>query len=63
MAYTRQKLFSEKQKVKCPHLLKWLPIACNADYKLYFPSLFQLQNYCDTKEHKKCPFFKEFGAN
>lgn len=50
--------------MKCPHLIKWLTIACKAKDKLYFPSPFQLQEYCNRKEHKKCPFylkiFKEY---
>jgi hypothetical protein len=44
-------------KLKCPHLAKWVTFACKADYKLYFPSSFQTQEYCNQKEHKRCPFY------
>ncbi len=43
--------------MKCPHLTKWVTFACKAGEKLYFPSPFQLQEYCKKKSHKKCPFF------
>jgi hypothetical protein len=42
--------------MKCPHLIKWITFACKAEEKLYFPSPFQLQEYCKQKEHRKCPF-------
>jgi len=42
--------------MKCPHLIKWITFACKAKDQLYFPSSFQLQEYCNRKEHKKCPF-------
>jgi len=43
--------------MKCPHLIKWLTYACKAGEKLYFPSEFQLEEYCKKKDHRKCPFF------
>jgi hypothetical protein len=43
--------------MKCPHLIKWLTFACKAKKKLYFPSSFQLDEYCKRKLHKKCPFY------
>jgi len=46
---------SRRPKMKCPYLIKWATFACKADYKLYFPSSFQLEEYCKRKEHKKCP--------
>jgi len=42
--------------MKCPHLIQWVTFACKAKDKLYFPSPFQLQEYCKQEEHKKCPF-------
>jgi len=42
--------------MKCPHLIKWVTFVCKAKDNLYFPSSFQLQEYCNGKEHKKCPF-------
>jgi hypothetical protein len=54
--------------MKCPHLVKWFTFACNAKEKMYFPSSFQLQEYCKGKYHKKCPFYaisipkEEIGA-
>lgn len=45
--------------MKCPHLIKWLTFACKAQKKMYFPSAFQLQEYCKRKYHKKCPFYAQ----
>ena len=42
--------------MKCPHLKKWLLHSCKAKETLYFPSAFQLEEYCKRKEHRKCPF-------
>jgi hypothetical protein len=44
--------------MKCPHLTKWLTFACKASEKLYFPSDFQIEEYCRGKGHRKCPFFR-----
>jgi hypothetical protein len=43
--------------MKCPHLTKWLLFTCKGTDTLYFPSPFQLEEYCKRKEHRKCPFF------
>ena len=48
--------------VRCPHLIKWLTPACNAKANIYFPSDFQLQEYCKKKSHKKCPFLYNAAA-
>ena len=48
--------------VKCPHLIKWLTLACNAKANIYFPSAFQLQEYCKKTSHKKCPFLNHVAA-
>lgn len=42
---------------KCPHLIKWLTSICRAVDKHYTPSSFQVQEYCRTKNHLKCPFY------
>ncbi len=42
--------------MKCPYLIKWLTFACKANDKIYFPSYFQLQEYCKCEGYKKCPF-------
>jgi len=42
--------------MKCPHLIKWLTFVCKAKEEFYFPSTFQLEEYCKKREHKKCPF-------
>jgi hypothetical protein len=42
--------------MRCPHLIKLLTFACKAKEKFYFPSTFQVEEYCKRKEHKKCPF-------
>ena len=47
----------DKQTKKCPHLIKWITFTCMAKEKLYFPSPFQIHEYCNRENHKKCPFF------
>ena len=43
--------------MKCPHLIKWLTFTCKANEKPYFPSSFQLDEYCKRKLHSRCPFY------
>jgi hypothetical protein len=43
--------------MRCPHLKKWVLFTCNGTDTLYFPSAFQLEEYCKRKDHRKCPFF------
>lgn len=45
--------------MKCPHLKRWFVATCKIEEMnmIYVPSAFQLQEYCKTKGHKKCPFF------
>jgi hypothetical protein len=44
-------------EMKCPQIKKWVSFFCKADKGIYVPSFFQLNEYCMTKEHLKCPFF------
>jgi len=43
--------------MKCPHLMKWVAPFCKALDRPYVPSQFELEEYCKTKEHRKCPFY------
>ena len=43
--------------MKCPHLIKWVISSCKALDRPYVPSLFELEEYCRTKGHRKCPFY------
>jgi hypothetical protein len=44
--------------MRCPHLGLWAVAACRIDETaVYVPSDFQIQEYCKSKCHKKCPFF------
>lgn len=47
--------------MKCPHLMKWLSYSCKANEKPYFPSSFQIDEYCKGKFYKKCPFIIKKG--
>ena len=47
--------------MKCPHLMKWLSYSCKANEKPYFPSPFQIEEYCKGKFYKKCPFIIKKG--
>jgi hypothetical protein len=46
-----------EEAMKCPHLMKWVITSCKAPDKPYMPSLFELEEYCSTKDHRKCPFY------
>lgn len=43
--------------MRCPYLERWVVSVCKAVSNTYVPSNFELQEYCKTKSHKKCPFF------
>ena len=43
--------------MKCPHLIKWVISSCKALERPYTPSLFELDEYCMKREHRKCPFY------
>lgn len=43
--------------MKCPHLNRWIVATCKIEERIYVPSVFQLNEYCKTRGHKKCPFF------
>jgi hypothetical protein len=45
------------ENMKCPHLLKWIVSSCKGAVSPYFPSLFELEEYCKTKSYKRCPFY------
>lgn len=42
---------------KCAHLVNGKKAACKALNKVYVPSLFQLVEYCRSREYRKCPFY------
>ncbi len=45
--------------MKCPNLVEWVDwviLLCKAGERPYVPSLFELEEYCNTENHKKCPF-------
>ncbi|MHB8883333.1 MAG: hypothetical protein ACYC69_17720 [Thermodesulfovibrionales bacterium] len=43
--------------MKCPHLITCSVAACKATGKPYVPSLFELDEYCRTHSHSRCPFY------
>lgn len=45
-----------EEAMECPYLNNWRVVTCIVNNKLYIPSLFELEEYCKTKSHKKCPF-------
>ena len=45
------------KRLKCPHLTKLLICTCKACEIPYAPTLFQLEEYCKSKQHEKCPFY------
>jgi hypothetical protein len=55
----REEIFTKPAEaiMKCPHLIKRLIVSCKAFDAPYVPSLFEIQEYCRTKDHRKCPFY------
>lgn len=44
--------------MKCAHLIAHKGIlACSGLGKPYVPSLFDLVEYCETIDHRNCPFY------
>ncbi len=47
--------------MRCPHLRTWTVSSCKADKRPYIPSLYEIQEYCTDKRHKKCPLYVDIG--
>ncbi|GBE02858.1 hypothetical protein BMS3Bbin06_00056 [bacterium BMS3Bbin06] len=45
--------------MRCPFLRDCIVSSCRAGDTPYIPSLFQLQEYCKNKDHRKCPFYAD----
>ncbi|MBA4373950.1 MAG: hypothetical protein C0402_13960 [Thermodesulfovibrio sp.] len=43
--------------MKCPHMVSFLVCSCKAGTRPYVPSLFELDEYCRTPRHSRCPFY------
>jgi hypothetical protein len=44
--------------MKCTHLKAVSAVSCcRASERPYVPSLFELLEYCRTRDHRKCPFY------
>lgn len=43
--------------MKCPHLVSHIVCSCKAGGRPYVPSLFELDEYCRTERHSRCPFY------
>jgi hypothetical protein len=41
--------------MRCPHLSGTHISSCAVEKVVYIPSLFELEEYCKTPRHKKCP--------
>lgn len=54
--------------MKCPSLEKWVILnQCHASWSqgsgkssYYIPSIFQMEEYCKTRNHQKCPLYLDF---
>ena len=44
-------------KMTCPHLSESYILACKADLGVYVPSMFELDQFCQTDRHTACPFY------
>jgi hypothetical protein len=45
--------------MKCPDLIKLILSLCKAGGKIYAPNFHELQEYCRTRDHVRCPLFIE----
>lgn len=43
--------------MKCPHLINWIRSACKACDNPYTPTAFQINEYCKSVLHPRCPFY------
>ncbi len=43
--------------MKCRFLTGKYLLACKAEGKVYMPSSFEIQEYCNSKRHKICPLY------
>lgn len=48
-----------EENVKCPYLSRWTAAECRTGDEIYAPSAFQIEEYCRTEGHKKCPFYRK----
>jgi hypothetical protein len=50
-----KKISPGAEKTRCPYLQKWVGSHCRISEKPYYPSIFELQEYCGTRNYSKCP--------
>ena len=41
--------------MQCPYLVGTTILSCALEKAVYIPSLFELEEYCKTSRHIKCP--------
>jgi hypothetical protein len=44
-------------KMTCPHLSESYILSCKADLGVYVPSLFELNQFCQSDRHTVCPYY------
>lgn len=49
--------------MRCPHLKGNKVKACGEKSGLYVPSIFELEEYCQTARSVQCPFLFKGGAD
>gem|GEM_PF-1195943 len=50
-------------KLRCPHMANLRIRSCRALMNPYHPSQFQLEEYCKSPAHIKCPFYLDAMDN
>jgi hypothetical protein len=50
-------------KKKCPHLMNWLNSVCSARKEIYTPTSFQVNIFCKSDRHQRCPFYFSAGID
>lgn len=46
--------------MSCPLLMNWVISSCKGHERPYVPSILELEEYCNGKQHEQCPVFKGF---
>gem|GEM_PF-1625108 len=59
MNYNKRSLEETVDIHACPFWKGIYLFSCKAGTRAYYPSRFEIEEYCNTKRHRFCPFFKK----
>lgn len=59
MSYDTGSLVGTIHSRACPFWKGTYVLSCKADRRAYYPSQFEIKEYCDTKRYRFCPCYKK----